>query len=440
MDHGQGVMGAPGSPAPVRPTGEGERIDAIDVLRGVAVLGILAMNIQGFSMPDAGYMNPASLPTLVPFEGANRWVYAVVHALFDMKMMSIFSMLFGAGVVLYASRAGDDAAALRATRVRWFVRCGWLLLIGIVHAFFVWHGDILMLYALCGLLFLWWARQLPAALLIGIGAGAIVFAAVLWASMGMFVVKPVVDPEWAATLGYSEEMVASMQGDLADLVPTAAQVDETVQRFRGGYASVQGERSRLAMGNLTGMIPFWGLWHTGGLMLIGIALMKLRVLTGERSARFYSSMAMTGYAVGLPLVLAGLALNFRNGFEPAFVFVVGLRFNEFGSIAVALGHIGLVMWAVKSGGLRTAQRALGAVGRMALTNYLAQSVIATLVFYGYGLGMYGHLQRPAQLGVVLMIWAAQLAWSPLWLARFRYGPAEWAWRCLTYGRLLRIAR
>jgi len=179
---------------------------------------------------------------------------------------------------------------------------------------------------------------------------------------------------------------------------------------------------------------FFG-WRILGLMLIGMALMKSGILTCERSADFYRKLMLGGYIIGLPLtVYSGLDL-FAHEFEPTYVMRYGGFANAIGSIIVGLGHIGLVMLVVKTGYLQGLMRRFGAVGRMALTNYLMHSIILTTVFYGYGLGLYGQIPRFAQMGFVVAVVALQLALSPWWLARYRFGPVEWLWRSITYWKI-----
>jgi len=176
------------------------------------------------------------------------------------------------------------------------------------------------------------------------------------------------------------------------------------------------------------------LWRVAGVMLVGMALMKMGVFSAARSPRFYALSMVVGYGLGLPLVAYGARQLVAHGFEVTYLMGPGMFYNYFGSLLVAMAHVGLVMRACQAGLLRGLQRRLGAVGRMALTNYLMHTLIATTLFYGYGVGLFAHLGRAQLLAVVAAIWALQLVVSPLWLARFRFGPAEWAWRSLTYGR------
>jgi uncharacterized protein len=169
-------------------------------------------------------------------------------------------------------------------------------------------------------------------------------------------------------------------------------------------------------------------------MLLGMALMKLGVLSAERSMRFYRRMTLIGYGAGLPLAILSAVILDAHLFDPLFVSRYGGIPNYFGSILVAFGHIGAVMLMVKSGALQAVVDRFAAVGRMALTNYLTHSLVMTSLFYGYGLGLYGDVPRIGQQGFVAVVIGLQLFLSPWWLRYFRFGPAEWLWRSLTYGQ------
>ena len=181
---------------------------------------------------------------------------------------------------------------------------------------------------------------------------------------------------------------------------------------------------------------FWSFvgWVALGRMLIGMGLMKLGVFSAERSRRFYMIQMLLGYGLGLPIVAAGALGLLRNNFDIGYKFGGGMDYNSFGSILVALGHVGALLLVYKSGALQWLTCRLAAVGRMAVSNYLAHSLICTTLFYGYGFGLFGKLDRIELAGVVIAIWALQLWYSPIWLAHFRFGPVEWLWRTLTYGK------
>jgi uncharacterized protein len=178
---------------------------------------------------------------------------------------------------------------------------------------------------------------------------------------------------------------------------------------------------------------FWSFWRAGGLMLVGMALYKWGVLTAKRRPRFYAMLAVVGLVTGLSLAAYGVQQNFAHGWAMTFSrFGAGYQFNYWASLLVSGGYIGLIMLWVQWGGLARLQAMLAAVGRMALSNYLLHTLIATTIFYGHGFGFFGSVGRGSQLLIVLAIWIVQLVWSPVWLHYFNFGPAEWLWRSLTY--------
>lgn len=418
--------------APVDP---GRRNCALDVLRGVALLGIFSMNVADFAAPYAAYSNP----TLVfPYEDLNRWTYWVVHTLFDMKMMSIFSMLFGASVIMYGAKATERLGEPLA-RWLWIRRMLWLMVIGLVHAYLIWEGDILVTYAGVGLILMWWVRELTARVLVALSGVFLVvsLAGVLYLGSWVFVnAHPDIALRWGVPEQTVEEMVDedAFEAFRHDLAPDDEAVADWIELYQGGWLGIFKERISTTMQIHFVMFPITLFWRVGSMMLLGAALYKTGVLTGDRRRRFYLVWMLVFYAIGLPIVIGGILYNESNGFDLGWFNLVGTMFNAVGSVFVALGHVGLVNWLLKLGAFGAGAKALAAVGRMALTNYLFQSIIASLLFHGYGLGLYGLLDRFEQQLVVLGVWACLLIWSPLWLARFRYGPAEWLWRSLTYMR------
>ena len=391
------------------PVAETARIDAIDVLRGVALLGILVMNIQSFAMPQAAYFNPTTYGDL---NGANLYVWLAGRMLADQKFMTIFSMLFGAGIVLMAGRA----AATTVSRGVHYRRMGWLLVIGLLHAHLLWYGDILFLYAVCGML-VYPLRRLSPVRLLALGTALLAVASVYSVGSGLSL------PYWP------EEARAGFTTYVWQ--PTPEMIEAELAAFRGNWLAQQPTRSSGALGFETVFLLTWGLWRAGGLMLIGMALFKVDVFSARRSGRFYAAL-IAAAAVGLPLQAYGLSLDFERGWT-VWSFFIGMQFNYWPSVAVSLGYVGLVMLACRAAALKPLTRPLAAVGRTALTNYLLQTILCTTIFYGHGLGWFGSIDRLGQVGVVAGVWALQLVASPLWLRRFHFGPAEWAWRALTYG-------
>jgi uncharacterized protein len=393
-----------------RPVKERERIAALDVLRGVALLGILAMNIRTFAAPFSTYINPL---VMYDYTGASRGAYWGTTLVFDTKMMSIFSMLFGAGALIY----GRKEASRHASPARlWYRRNFWLLIIGLVHAYLIWEGDILVIYSLCAFLLLWWTRKLPVWALISL-------ATVMFAIGGLLA--------FGHVMSFNSLSAEERSAKAALWQPTADDLAEEIAVFRDGYLGIVAHRAPSAFMIQTVYFLAFFLWRAGGMMVLGQALMKLDVLTGARSGRFYLAMALVGYVFGFPLVWIGLQELEAARFAVPQRLVLDL-YNYFGSIAVALGHVGLVLWLFRAYGTSPWFDRLAAVGRMALTNYLLQSLVCTTLFYGYGFNLYGQLNYAWQLVVVAAVWALQLALSPWWLRRFHFGPAEWLWRWLTY--------
>ena len=391
------------------PIAETTRIDAIDILRGVALLGILLMNIQSFAMPRAAYSNPIAYGDL---EGANLYVWVASRMLAEQKFMAIFSMLFGAGIVLMAERADARGNARRAH----YRRMGWLLVIGLLHAHLLWHGDILFLYAVCGML-LYPLRRQPPGRLLALGALLLAVCSALFVALGMSF------PHWP-----ENERAAFT----AEWLPSAAAIEAELAVWRGSWLDQQPVRSAWAFEFETSTLIAFGVWRAGGLMLIGMALFKYGAFSARLPFRFYAALVAAALAVGLPLQAYGVALDFARGWQ-AWSFFFGMQFIYWPSIAVSLGYVGLVMLVCRAATLRPLTRSIAAVGRTALTNYLLQTIICTTIFYGHGFGWFGAVDRVGQVGVVAAVWAAQLVASSLWLRRFRFGPAEWTWRWLTYG-------
>lgn len=396
------------------PTASAARLASLDVLRGFALLGILVMNIQAFSMPAAAYLNPTAFGDL---SGLNLAVWAVSHWLANQKFVTLFSILFGAGICLFADRI--EARGGRPAGVH-YRRMGWLLAFGLAHAYLLWYGDILVPYAVCGGLVYLARRRRPRTLLAA-GLSAFSVASALSVLSAVALSSPTV-PEAAAR---------EIEREWA---PEAAALDAEIVAYRGGWNDQQPWRAEQALEVQLFMLPFALVWSCGGAMLLGMALYRSGVLSAARSDRFYRRLAASGLAGGSALVGVGIWWNFAGGWSWERSMFFGSQFNAWGSLAMALGYLGLVMLAVRRRLLSGFQARLAAVGRLAFTNYIFQTVICTTIFYGHGLGWFGGVERAWQLALAAGVVALQLWLSPLWLRRFAYGPLEWTWRALTYGR------
>jgi len=232
--------------------------------------------------------------------------------------------------------------------------------------------------------------------------------------------------------GEQRDKIEQWKAMRAMMAPTPEDIRDDLDAYRGNYFDVLLHRAPIVVQMQQGTF-FFG-WRILGLMLIGMALMKSGMLSGEKTADFYRKLMLGSYGLGLPLtVFSGLDL-YAHQFDPGYAMRYGYIANSIGSVLVALGHIGLVMLIVTTGFVPRLMQRFAAVGRMALSNYLLHSLLLTSVFYGYGLGLYGQIPRFWQMGFVIGVIALQLLLSPWWLSRYRFGPVEWLWRSMTYGR------
>lgn len=377
---------AEASPPDSGPVAETARITHLDMLRGVAVLGILLMNAVSYGLPSAAYFNLSAEGT----ETWLDWTIGVLGEIFiDQKFMGIFSILFGAGIVLFA-----DRAAAKGRRAGWLSLWRNLLLLGIgaLHML-LWDGDVLMIYAVAAPILIL-ARNAPPKALLAAGAALVL---------------------------------------IIPLVAAAAQASVDADGRQLGELWLSGGDSSEGVG-LYVIFDFFA--RAVGMMLIGVALFRLGVLSGAKPPQFYRRMALFGLGVGLPLAALGVAIAAVYDFDPKIALLAGIP-NTVGTIPAALGIIALViLWNMRRE--RRIHRALQATGRMALTNYLSQTIIGVIVLRVL-LGDVD-LTRTAILGFVLAVWALQLVWSPAWLRYFRFGPFEWLWRVATYRRMQPLRR
>jgi uncharacterized protein len=229
-----------------------------------------------------------------------------------------------------------------------------------------------------------------------------------------------------------KKLLKRWESSRAFTAPNAEDLQKDLDAYRGSYLDIVKHRAPTVLMMQIFVTLFFGISRIAALMMIGAALMKLGVLSGERSTAFYRNLMLAGYLLGLPLtIFSAVSLN-AHAFDTLYMLRVGGIANYIGSLVVAFGHIGLVMLIVKSGVLRRLMERFAAVGRMAVSNYLMHSLVLTTIFYGYGLGLYGTIPRFWQMGFVIGVITLQLFLSTWWLDRYRFGPVEWLWRSLTY--------
>ena len=372
------------------------------------------MNIQSFSMIGAAYMNPYAYGDLT---GVNYGVWFLSHLLADSKFMTIFSLLFGAGVVLMASRREATDRSAAGVHYR---RMFWLIVFGFLHGLFLWAGDILFTYGICGLWIYLFRRRSPRFLII---AGIVVVSVASLLTMFWQVTMPYWPPE------------AIDQVEVEWWAPPPEEVQNELDAYRGDWSEQQTLRGPTSVFMQTNHLLTEYLWRAGGLMLIGMALFKLGIFGAARSRKFYVRMMSLGFGLGLPIVVWGVLYCNSSDWDVHSAFFGGGQFNYWGSLLVAAGWIGAVMLVCQRPGWDRIKGTLAAVGRMALSCYLLQTIICTTIFYGHGLGLYGSVSRVGQAFIVVAVWALLLAACPLWLRYFRFGPFEWLWRSLTYLKL-----
>jgi len=400
-----------------------ERHVTLDAVRGFAVLGILLMNIVGMGLPSYAYMNPAYAGG---DSGANLAAWAIASVLVDGKMRALFTLMFGASLLLIADAAEGRMPGPAVTHYR---RMAWLLVFGMIHAWAIWYGDILVTYALAGsVAFL--LRHQPPRRLIGIGL-VILGLLIAWGLMGHFHFAQL--RAMAEAPGAAPEIVKAWQTESAMLAPPASEAAAEITGYRGGFAEVFAARAKMVIFFQTFLIPTNFMWEALGFMCLGMGLFRMGFFTGAWDIRIYARLGAVLIPVGIVFgtPLAGKLWMVR--WDP----VTSLATDALAipiHLIMGVGYAAAVIAIVKSGALRAAVARLAAAGRMAFSNYLGASLITTTLFYGYGFGLFARFERHELYGVVLAIWALQLAISKPWLDRFNYGPFEWVWRSLVKGK------
>jgi uncharacterized protein len=411
----------------VAPTSE--RIEALDFVRGVALFGILLMNIVGMGLGPA-YDNPTIAGGA---EGINLWTWFVMNVGFEGTQRALFSMLFGAGVILLSSRLEASGRADAADI--YFRRNLWLIAFGLFNAWvLLFVGDILFYYGITAL-FLYAFRKLAGRTLLAISLGALLLSAAwsgLEASNMIRAHEEYRTAEAVAPAARSEEQKQAIEAwnEESRTGPPPAEFAGMRRAITASYWSAL----RAFAGTIT-HFQSWDLYRyfleTFGTMMLGMALFRLGVLTLEVRTRTYLGMLVAGYAVGLTVNIAEARWIMTNGFSALAYEQAGISY-DLSRLATTMGHLGALMLFLRSGILPWLRRSMAAVGRMALTNYLSHSVAALVIFVF--LGWWGALERHQLYFIVFALWAFQLVISPLWLRHYRFGPVEWLWRYLTYGK------
>jgi len=393
------------------------RIRTLDIVRGVAVMGILAMNIVGFAMPDQAYLNPRAYCTESPIDLAS-WAFNFVFI--DGKMRGLFSFLFGASMLLVIDRARANGES--EARVH-FSRMLWLLLFGYLHFYFIWYGDILTGYATLGMV-AWFFRDQPERTLVKWGAILIGVQFVLFAFFAMSFAGASAAATAPGATAETVKQWAEMSEAFA--IPSANDLTQSLALYRGDWLSLSLDKLTHRTTEPLFMLSMFG-WETLAYLLLGMALLKNGFFTGSWDYARYRLVMIRGFAIAIPAYVVIEAMVWLSDFSVPRLMVAMAATVLFRPIMV-VAIAALIILATRRGG-KLVER-IAATGRAAFTNYLGTSLIMTTLFYGYGLGWFGTLSRAELWLVVLPMWALMLAWSKPWLDRFQYGPFEWLWRSL----------
>ena len=417
-----------------------DRIESLDVLRGFALLGILLVNIVAFGLVSSAFLDPGIY--LTPIGGIDYIVWAFIELSSEGAMRTLFSILFGAGVVLFVTGSTAKSGWLH------YRRNFWLLVFGLINAYiFLWPGDILVTYALSGFV-LWFVRNWKARSLLILATFLILIG-----SLQNFAMKSTLEiardaaEEMKISISkgeeFSEETAEWAQGWIDYEEDNQAQKDNIpneVKKRTSSYSSAYEYNLKKANEMIYFVLPFFLFLDALMMMVIGMALFKLGVLDGGREIKFYIRMMCIGFLTGISINAYEVLLITNSNMDiietnPYFRFTY-----HFGRLFMGLGYLGLVILLIKIEKLESLRFRLACVGRMALTNYLMHSVIALFIFTGAGLGLLGKFSWSQLYLFVLLIWVIQLYISPLWLKYFYFGPVEWLWRLLTYLKIPKMVK
>ena len=424
------------------PTANRERISTIDTLRGFALMGILIMNITDFGLGFYNYNFPLS--TVKPvFSGPHwqlntvlwfaRWIFA------EGKMRGMFSMLFGAGVVLLTERAEKRGAGVRVADI-YLRRNMWLVLFGMIHAYLIWNGDILYFYGLAGLLFLFPFRTVRPKRLLW-AAGIVLFIDTLIVGFGLTMQQVSTHKKGVeARQAYARNHVVTLdqrkaidEDDKQEGQFRKSEKDryEDIAKQKKGYWSAQGARAKdVLMGHLKGAYFGFGDWV--GMMLLGMALYKNGFLPGKLKTKTYVWTAVICLGIAYPLIAIGGWKAWKSHFDIIQTGLWVMMPYGLGRVAGAIGTAAFLILVVRAQVFPWLLRRVAAVGQMALSNYLLTSISMQFLFVWGPTHWFGYMDYYKLYIVTLCMWTVNLTWSLIWLRHFQFGPMEWVWRSLTY--------
>lgn len=420
------------------PVSQQERIVILDSLRGFAILGILLMNIPSFALPPPVNHDPSVL---------NEWgsidftTWFVVDLVPEGTQRAIFSMLFGAGILLFIGGKEKRLDGMMPADY-FFRRQLWLIVFSLFDVFvLLWSGDILLDYACFGMIMFAFRNLPPKRLLIG-AAFCFIFM-LARENRNLYLDKETIHRgELVAAIDTTKTKLSLIQKDQLTAMQDfkkrnsveskLKRMEKNIKKNTGSYKVLYEYRTSRYIDDLVQYL-FLGLWDVLLFMFMGMAFLKMGILTGQASVKIYLWMTVIGLGVGLTISYFRLQQMIDAKFNwYDYTKQVWFSSYELSRTFRSIGIFGFIMLLYKSGLFKWLFALLRPVGQMAFTNYLMQSLMCGLFFYGVGLGMFGKLQRHEIYYVVAAVWAIQIIYSNIWLYFFRFGPMEWAWRSLTY--------
>ncbi|MDP3463086.1 MAG: DUF418 domain-containing protein [Bacteroidales bacterium] len=402
-----------------QPVSSSQRIELLDLLRGFALFGILMVNMSIFCNPHTIMFGNFSI-WQDPESKAATWF---IRFFFEGKFYVLFSLLFGMGFQLFLQKIDESREVLPLYRRRLMI----LLLFGALHVVFLWFGDILVWYALFGFVMTWFRKKSNRTLLTW--SLVFMFIPVVAMSILMLLMEMARNiPEAAENMATS---MAAQQQAMKDLTSQAYTV------YANGSFAEQIRFRLTEYANLLGGIIFF-YPNTLAMFLLGMIFMRKGMLTQPALHKsFFKKLLTYTLPVGLAgaYILASYSPQISQS-DPGWLNVLVMFSHTQGGTALALSYLALIVMCSQANRFGWLRQKLASTGRMALTNYLMQSIIVTTLCFSYGLGLYGKVSPLQGIFISLTIYIIQLFLSDLWLKRFRYGPMEWLWRSLTYGKRL----
>ena len=404
-----------------------QRYISLDAMRGFAVMGILAMNIISFAMPEWAYITPAayggdSLADQI------AWFFAFIFI--DGKMRGLFSLLFGASLMLVIDRATDKGESAAQVHYR---RMAWLAVFGLAHYFFIWFGDILFLYAVVGMVAFCF-RDWPPVKLIKTAFAIFAIGMLLWGVqfVGLqywqyLATQPSAGAEMARTY---REMMADPSFDLNPAPEIAL--------YHGSYGQIVADKFNDWAAPIMTLLQ--SICETLPLMMVGMAMNKSGFITGGWDAAYYRRLAVLLVPLGLLLTGGLAAWMIMARFDRVTALAIFFFWGAIPRIMLTVGYAAALILIVQRYQNHQMLARIAATGRAAFSNYLGTSIVMTTIFYGYGFGLFGHVGRAELWVFVLGAWAVMLLWSKPWLMKFHYGPLEWLWRSLARGQMQTMRR